>query len=65
MDTRESLAKELAEERMADEVQSCQEGGVPYKDIKLEDFLQEAFEFVDRCIATNRELPHGTSLDCR
>lgn len=50
MDTRESLARELAEERMSDTIESCQQGGVSYKDIKLEDFMEDALQFVDRCM---------------
>lgn len=49
-DTRESLAKELAEERMANDIAMAQEGGVKYDDIKIEDYMEEALNFVDRCI---------------
>lgn len=49
-DTRESLALELAEERMAETIESCMQGGVKYDDVKIEDFMNEAFEFVDRCM---------------
>lgn len=49
-DTRESLAKELAEERMSNDIEMAQEGGCPYADIKLEQYMEEAMLFVNRCI---------------
>lgn len=54
MDSRESLAKELAEERMANDIAYAQEGGVEYKSIKLADYMEEAYSFVDRCIALGK-----------
>lgn len=49
-DTRESLAKELAEERMSNDIAMAQEGGCKYDDIKFEDYLEEAALFINRCI---------------
>lgn len=54
-DTRESLAKELAEERMANDIAFAQEGGCKYDDVKLEDYIPEALQFVNRCILVGME----------
>lgn len=54
-DTRGSLAKELAEERMANDIAFAQEGGCKYDDIKIEQYMEEALQFVNRCILVGME----------
>lgn len=53
-DTRESLAKELAEERFAADVESCQQGGCKI-DFTVDDYYAEALQFVNRCILVGME----------
>lgn len=53
-DTRESLAKELAKERLEEAQENSMQGGCGmdhYRSLTLEGFMEEAYSFVDRCIA--------------
>lgn len=53
-DTRESLAKELAIERLSVAQEDSMQGGCGmeyYKSLTIDMFMSEALEFVDRCIA--------------
>lgn len=55
MDTRESLIKELLEEKYNEMEESCAQGGVEFDHKEaLAYATKEATEFVDRCIAIGK-----------
>lgn len=48
----EDLVRELAEERYSECYESCAQGGVPH-DFTVDDFMEDAREFVSRVVAAH------------
>lgn len=53
MDTRDSLATELAQEMLDVAIEMAHQGGVEQPS-GIEEFMEEAYKFVDRCIAVGK-----------
>lgn len=53
MEILDDLVRELAQERYSETYESCCQGGVP-RDFTVEDFMDEAREFVMRAYALGR-----------